>query len=612
MTTLTTMMRLSVLLLLPRRHRALLTGGAPYSRRRGPPSPTAASASRSTFASPLPPPVGVDGRAPGCSGVALRRGAVPPNLLGPRRRGHLSHRRPRATPLHSSTSDAVDRDEDRGSSSEVSLPLAAAVGVVTSVIGYLYSKCLSAGFHFLWRTLPEALFDGNLSGFGPCRLLHRYPAAYIVMVMTLGGGIVAALSTFQFPKLFNAHDYVHVLSREDGRESDIDRFPSAREQILPVMLLSLLTSISGFSLGPEAPMVAAGGLAGVSVARRYLRSTSKGEGNKSNRSSSIEETLAYAGAAGTLTGTMKIPLAGPIFALECVGRGAGVSSRAARSWSAAMAASLAGLALIRGGLMPDVGAGGRFAYGARAAVGAATGRETVLTGVGCGVGGALVGTCFHKAVAFLKSALWPKKSSSNREEKKSAVVLKKIAVATALGLLSVLYPQTMFWGEGSLQCAADGQCTPLSATHHGIPSMMTQLARVNPDRPFASGAAAAQVSMAKFAAIALASAGGFPGGVIFPLLSNGANFAHALLSASRPLLPAASSSLVAPMAVMSFMAATLTSVTRTPLASVLILALAASGTTPLSVLLPGALMASYVSVWVSDLLSSNSFFEYAD
>ena len=104
---------------------------------------------------------------------------------------------------------------------------------------------------------------------------------------------------------------------------------------------------------------------------------------------------------------------------------------------------------------------------------------------------------------------------------------------------------------------------------------------------------------------------GLPGGVIFPLLSNGATFGHALVSALSPILPSATSSLVAPLMVMSLMAATLTSITRTPLATVLILALTASGMTQLSVLLPGVLMASYVSVWVSERLSSESFFSYS-
>lgn len=350
---------------------------------------------------------------------------------------------------------------------------------------------------------------------------------------------------------------------------------------------------------------------GVSLARKYLQSSSKNDTDKA----SIEETLAYCGAAGTLTGFMNVPLAGPIFAMEMTSRRAGMTSFAAKSWSAAMTASLAGMVFVRGGLVPNLVLGGHFTYGAKAAVGALTGGEMVLASLVSGVGGAVVGTCFHKTLSFLKSVIWPAKSSaaSNHKEKYVAIG-KKVLIALAIGVLSAYYPQTMFWGEGSLQCAVDGQCTPFSATPHAIPILMTKLSRVNPNVPYgaASGMAAAQVGMAKFMAIALASAGKFPGGVIFPLLSNGASLAHAFVSALSPLLPSASSSLVNPLMVMSFMAATLTSITRTPLATVLILALSASGMTPLSVLLPGVLMASYVSVWVSDRLSSKTFFSYTE
>ena len=422
---------------------------------------------------------------------------------------------------------------------------------------------------------------------------------------------MAALSTLAFPNLFSAHDYVHILSRSEDSPSKVDEFPSARRHLLPVLLLSLLTSISGFSLGPEAPMVTAGGLVGVSLARKYLQSTSKS--NSDEESASIEETLAYAGAAGTLTGFMNVPLAGPIFAMEMVGRDAGIAPFAAKSWSAAVAASLAGMVMVRGLLVPGASIGGHFTYGAKAAVGSLTGGETILASLGCGVGGAVVGALFHKTIASLKSVLWPAKSTTTKsQEKKYPAIAKKLLVAVSIGLLSMLYPQTMFWGEGSLQCAVDGQCTPFAATPHGIPTMMMQFARVNPNLPFASGLDALQVGGAKFLAIALASAGGFPGGVIFPLLSSGASLAHALVASLQSWMPAASSSLVAALMVMSFMSATLTSITRTPLATVLIVAMTASGVTPLSVLLPGALLASYVSVWVSERLSTNSFFSYSD
>lgn len=348
----------------------------------------------------------------------------------------------------------------------------------------------------------------------------------------------------------------------------------------------------------------AGGLAGVSLARKYLQVSDRPP------SPSVEETCAYAGAAGTITGFMNVPLAGPIFAMEMTSRRAGVGSRAAASWSAAVAASLAGMAVVRGLLAPGSIVGGHFTYGAKAAVGALTGREMVLAGLVSGVGGAVVGTCFHKMLTFLKSVIWRANSSAG-EEKKYAKIVKMALVASAIGVISMHFPQTMFWGEGSLQCVVDGQCTPFSATPHGIPSILTKLARVDPNVPYSSGIAALQVGMAKFMAIVLAAAAKFPGGVIFPLLSDGASFAHALVSFLRPVLPSASSSLVAPLIVMSFMAATLTSITRTPLATVLILGLTASGMTPLSVLLPGVLLASYISVWVSDRLSSDSFFSYS-
>ena len=156
--------------------------------------------------------------------------------------------------LHSSASDSIENGDD-SELSETPLSLAMGVGVVTALIGYLYSKCMTTGFKLLWNTIPSKLFDSGNPTCGLCNLLNQYPAAYIPLVMTIGGGLVATLSTLVFPKRFSAHDYVHILSRSDDSESNIDQFPGARKHLLQVMVLSLLTSISGFSLGPEAPMV---------------------------------------------------------------------------------------------------------------------------------------------------------------------------------------------------------------------------------------------------------------------------------------------------------------------------------------------------------------------
>jgi len=370
----------------------------------------------------------------------------------------------------------------------------------------------------------------------------------------------------------------------------------------------LLINNSSFSFFRFNPQVGAGSVVGVNLGRRYIASKKKGNGGSDSGidESKLEETLAYAGAAGALTGAMNFPLAGPIFALEFTSRHGGLTRAAGKSWSAVMMATLAGMAVVRGLLGPGAHVGGHFTYTAKAAVGALHGREMVLGGLLMGVSGAVVGTCFHKGVAFLKKSIWSKKSSSS----KAVSIGKKLLLVMIIGWISTLFPQTMFWGEPSLQCMVDGQCTAFSATPHGIPAAMMQAARVNPNEPFASGTAALQVGLAKLSAIALASCAKLPGGVIFPLLSNGASLGHFLVSALQPFFSAASSSLVSPMMIMSFMCAMLTSITRTPLGSVLILAFTASGVTPLSVLLPGVLLASYVSVWVSERLSKDTFFSY--
>mmetsp|Transcript_20793 Transcript_20793/g.36881 ORF Transcript_20793/g.36881 Transcript_20793/m.36881 type:complete len:173 (-) Transcript_20793:36-554(-) len=169
------------------------------------------------------------------------------------------------------------------------------------------------------------------------------------------------------------------------------------------------------------------------------------------------------------------------------------------------------------------------------------------------------------------------------------------------------YPATMFWGEGSLQCVVDGHQTAFAATKHGLSSVLTGAARVNPNLPFQSAWAAAQIGCVKFLSIALACAGKFPGGIIFPLFFAAAPIAHAALALLSSFLPAS----VSPVAVMSLMAATQASVTRTPLATIFMLALSSSSATEVSKMLPAVILSSYIGVWLSRYLSKESYFTYS-
>ncbi len=264
-------------------------------------------------------------------------------------------------------------------------------------------------------------------------------------------------------------------------------------------------------------MVCAGALVGASLSRRLYC----GKEVDPSISAKNQETLAYAGAAGALTAFMGIPIAGSIFALEMTRSDAGLSKASERALSPAVMSSIAALVVIRGILSPSATVGGHFNYGT---VGDLSGRAMIYTAIACGAGGATIGTVFHKFVAMVKGLAWAQPSESPTDKKNSIwkrQLLVKALVGLTVGIISSNYPQTLFWGEGSLQTVVDGHRTAFSATHHGLSDILTSAARVNPSNPFSGPSAAAQVGVAKLVSIALACAGKFPGGIIFPLFFAG-------------------------------------------------------------------------------------------
>jgi len=303
-----------------------------------------------------------------------------------------------------------------------------------------------------------------------------------------------------------------------------------------------------------------------------------------------------------------MPLAGAIFVLEITRASSGMHAEAYESLTPAVIASCTSMLMARAVLSPAKPIGGHFVYGA---VGThLSGRMMARVAVSAGVGGALIGRLFLSLVAALKRPMWPTAPTTESCEvdrrwacgPRTRHVLVKGSVGLAVGVLSLFFPQTLFWGEGSLQHVLDGQHTPLSAVWPGLADSMTARALVDVGVPFPSAGAALAVGVAKLAAIALACAGGFPGGIIFPLFFAASSIAHGFVS----LVPAG----VMPVWVMSLMASTQASVTRTPLATVFMLGLSAVGSAELSVLLPPVIIASYMGVWLSRAISKDSFFPY--
>jgi H+/Cl- antiporter ClcA len=479
--------------------------------------------------------------------------------------------------------------QDAVSSSTRLLTASAGVGVLTAALGLLYARVLSASVTAVWHRLPQALMTkGGYS-------IH--PVWYITTTCTVGGLLVGLLSSVPaWQSSFTVAAFVALLA---GPREEPLQIPSCRAGLPSVLLLSLVTATCGFSVGPEAPMVCAGALVGAAVARQRR--------HNDNDNNDEEATLAYAGAAGALTAFMGLPIAGAVFALELTRAGADM---AAAALSPCVVASVAAFGVMRGLVYPQALVGGHYDYGT---VGALTGRTMIRISLAAGVGGAVLGTVFHKSVAMLKQVAWPvaattstaaTNSSSSIQSKTVARrgIFVKTTIGLMVGLISSYFPQTLFWGEGSLQCMVDGQKTAFAATKHGLADVLTSAARVNPNLPFASPTAALQVGLVKFLAIVLACVGKFPGGIIFPLFFAAAPLAHAT---------AAWVGAAAPVWVMCLMAATQASVTRTPLATALILSLSAAASAEVSVLFPACLVASYLSVYVSQFLSSASYFQYS-
>ena len=380
------------------------------------------------------------------------------------------------------------------------LGLAVLVGMITSMIGYIYSKVLSISVDALWKVLPKYL----LNKLGEANF---NPILFTISIITLGG-LLLGLMSLTFSSALSVSDFVTLFSSRPA-----ESLPPIRGNLLPLLLMSLTTSTFGFSVGPEAPMVCAGALVGSSIARFFYKESSNQN----------QETLAYAGAAGALTAFMGIPLAGSIFVLEMTRPDVGLHESSARALPPAVISSIAALSLVRGVLLPSEAVGGHFDYGS---IGKLDGRAMILIATVSGCGGALIGTAFQKFVTLLKHVMWSwradKRDSSNRSQKiRLRPFLVKAIIGLMVGILSIFYPQTMFWGEGSLQSVIDGQRTAISATKHGLPTSFTRLALINPSIPFSNAWDAAQIGLTKLLAISLACAGKFPGGNIFPLMFAG-------------------------------------------------------------------------------------------
>eukprot|EP00966_Prymnesium_polylepis_P285894 6604241-Prymnesium_polylepis.1 len=199
-------------------------------------------------------------------------------------------------------------------------------------MGFAYQKALRTAVSSLWLSaLPRRLAD---------------PSLFIPAVCTIGGAVVGLLAVNL--ESIGMPDFIAK------QRSSSESLPGLRPYLGPLLLLSLLTSTFGFSVGPEAPMVVAGGLVGSAWSKRLY-------GDEDHASARV---MAFAGAAGALTAFIGMPVAAALFVLEITRPSTGLNARAYEALTPAIGASCVSMLTAKSLLAPTAPICGHFAYGA--------------------------------------------------------------------------------------------------------------------------------------------------------------------------------------------------------------------------------------------------------
>mmetsp|Transcript_50881 Transcript_50881/g.115581 ORF Transcript_50881/g.115581 Transcript_50881/m.115581 type:complete len:643 (+) Transcript_50881:229-2157(+) len=497
---------------------------------------------------------------------------------------------------------------------------AVSLGLVSAVLVPLYAAALRSLVELVWVAIPTRF---------------RLGPGYVVAACTFGATLVGLLGPL-LPESYGVGQFILDTAPATRTHAQVPEYPSLK-RLVPVVLLTLLTSGFGMSLGPEAPMVCSGAILGGALARRIeVRRKGKKLGAASRR------CLAAAGSSGALSAFLKMPLVGAFFTLELLsptvgmedqlGEGDGTVPReggGARevpgALSPALAASLASqvsAAVALGLFFGSKGSatatlGGNLDYTAMpdSTVGPMTGGGTwpahlLAPATALGALGGLLAALLAALVRAIKRAAAPAppdkgKHDSSEIEVSSKFPWRGVAFRSAAGLVAggigVLWPHTLLWGETRLSSLlAHRPCT-------AIASGLTARALVGRGgAPPVLGSQALEVGLAKMVSIAVAFGCGLPGGVIYPLFFAGAALGQGL---SWPNGHQASN-LPYQLTTVGLMAALQASTTRTPLSSALMLAFSGAPRANIAALLPLFGASAYAGVWASHATGLPAFFAY--
>lgn len=439
--------------------------------------------------------------------------------------------------------------EDTRSLAEGTIPqsvvLAFIIGIVCGTACWAYYKVLNFALEFLWTTVPNDFIVGQWE--------EQHYWLYVPLLSMLNLTLVGLTVVF----LGEPGDLAYIVSR-------VHNFAYIPiDHVLPMVFASLFSILAGGSLGPEAPLVAICGAIGGFISRRIFR----------QKFVNVVRKHTLMGMAGALAAFFGVPLGGSLFALEVCSRFGVeyfehlVESIFCGEITLVVFRSLSGLPIKpiwdfsqQNGKLQETDA------------------WLVLVGGIIGLAGAFMAyifATFHWANMSLFAYL-------NLLDNSRAVYRAWLGGIFVI-LIGLLFPQTMFWGEEEIQVVATWR--PVQELPHVWPPAGVTGFEMN------SAWTSFVVGMAKLLSISFTVAGGLRGGYIFPLMMAGTCFGRVIHCFLPDVIPLQIS-------ILCMAAGINVAITRTALASTLILAFLAGEPCAL----PAILMSSLCSLFATAYL----------
>lgn len=424
----------------------------------------------------------------------------------------------------------------------VSVMIATIIGILCGIAAFLYYALLEYLLHVLWHQWPHAIANAYPS-WSPSYHWVWIPAVGMTCAVLVGTAIVLLGFPGDLPYTVKC---VHKLGYVP-----IDHAPS-------MVAASQLSILGGGSLGPEAPLVAiCASIAGWVSMRLF-----------NQRFKNVVRKHTLCGMACALAAFFGVPLGGSLFALE-------INNRLGYEYfEHAIEAILSGtICLVVFRSLARLPIGPIYAFTP----------ETIKNCFGSDV---LIGALLGLIGAFIASLFamfhWTVLRTLRQVGINSSPV--KLAIFGGIGIctLGVLIPQTMFWGEYEMQTI--GSLSPASKLVHIWPT---------------SGAfgfeitgfyTAVLVGIAKLIAVSFTVSGGYRGGYIFPFFAAGAAFGRAFWYLFPSVSPA--------IAILGFAAGINVAITRTVVATPLILCALAGEGNAIAPVLAASLASLFVTYYM--------------